>query len=166
MNRPTVSRQYEIAFAPVVGSNAYVGVLSTPSLNPDTEDFSISAYVNFTVLPKKGKTYAIVQKGVATSPGEYRLEITSTGRARCVFRGPNGTRTVTGPASSLANGQWNKIECRHTGATWSVIVDGVTASKTGNLGAISNSRQLAIGSNYGKSSGMNGRIDTVRVNIG
>ncbi|MGA9345863.1 MAG: LamG-like jellyroll fold domain-containing protein, partial [Nocardioidaceae bacterium] len=112
--------------------------------------------------------YVIARKGVASTPGgEFRLELTHAGRARCVVRDSTGlSRQVIGPVASLANGRWHKLKCRRLGSTLRVVVDGVARSKTVDFGSVSNKRALVIGSSYGRASGLHGRIDAVRLRIG
>ncbi len=149
-------------------NNAHVLVSSDASLNPGASNFEFSAYVNFTVLPPSGGTYDIVRKGLAaTSGGEYKVEIVQSGRARCIAKDSTGrTGRVPGPMASLADGTWHQVGCRRTGSTWSVVVDGVTRSRSVDFGSIGNNRSLSIGSNYGNEDGLPGRIDDVRMTIG
>lgn len=149
-------------------ANSRVEVPSAVSLNPGTNNFAFSAFVNFTVAPGVGQTYDIVRKGLGTTKGgEYKLEITGGGRARCIAKDAAGlVGRIVGPRVSLADGAWHHVGCRFVGSTWSVIVDGEVRSRTVAFGSISNTYALSIGSKYGTQDGTPGRIDEVRLSIG
>ncbi len=148
-------------------NNAWVEVPASESLNPGTEDFYLSARVNFTVAPGPDETYDIIRKGrFATDGGEYKLEIVSGGRVRCTARDSDGVAgAVYGPKTNLADGNWHLIGCRLTGSKFSVGADNVVWSKSVPFGWIGNSKALSIGSKYGEEDGVPGRIDEVRLEI-
>jgi Concanavalin A-like lectin/glucanases superfamily len=148
---------------------SWVQVPSDASLNPGTQDFSLSARVKLDSLPQQDDdTFDVFRKGLAgTKGGDFKIEIHDGGKVRCIAKDANRTvGTITGSAKMrLKVGQWYLIGCEHTGNTWSVTVDGAKRSKVVNFGSISNSLAVSIGSNYGDEDFFDGTIDDVRFNI-
>ena len=70
---------------------SWVEVPSTPALNPEKGDFSLSMWVNFGIAPHGMHTYDIVRKGLSyTRTGEYKLEIIHGGLVRCTTKDVDG----------------------------------------------------------------------------
>jgi hypothetical protein len=147
---------------------SWIQVSSNPDLNPDQRDFLLSAWVQLTVAPAPGETYDIVRKGLSrTTNGEFKLEIVPGGRVRCTAKDEaRSTAAILGPEISLADGKWHRVGCAMTGSTWSVTVDDTILSEPANLGSITNTMPLSIGSKYGLEDGLRGsRIDEVALYI-
>lgn len=149
----------------------WVEVPSADDLNPGTGDFSYSAYVKPSRHPGTDETFDVLRKGLAGRPGgEFKMEIASHGRVKCVAQGimPDGTRvtaTVVTGWTNLADGDWHRLECSRTGSTWTVSRDGVTKSITKDFGALTSPRSVVMGSKYGNDDFMRGLIDEAQLQI-
>lgn len=151
-------------------TRGWVDVRSAADLNPGTADFSYSAYVKPAREPATDETFDVFRKGTAGSTGgEFKLEIASHGRIKCIAQGVvAGTRVtarVVAPAADLVDGQWHRVECSRTGTTWTVRRDGYSKSITLKFGSVVSTKGVAIGSKYGNDDYMQGLIDEVRLQI-
>ncbi|HET9858944.1 MAG TPA: LamG-like jellyroll fold domain-containing protein [Nocardioidaceae bacterium] len=146
---------------------SWVQVPSHSSLNPGTDDFMFSAWVNFTVEPQPGETYDIIRKGLAyTASGEFKVEIMPRGRVKCSAKDSDGHEAwVIDGEADVADGSWHLIGCARVGRTWSVFVGPTVTSKRTELGSISNTFPLAIGSKYGQEDVPQGSVDEVKLVI-
>jgi len=130
------------------GSSSYVSVPSSGALNPGSHDITLTAKVKFSQLPPGGGAadYDLVRKGLSTtSGGDYKMEIVSSGKTLCLFRG-SGTQVQLIGGPNLANGAWHTVSCEKTATSVRLLVDGaVKASKTATVGTISNSSPLYVG---------------------
>ena len=148
---------------------SYVTVPSSSAFNPGTSAFSITAKVKYSTTPPGGDvdTYDILRKGFSSSSGgDYKLEITASGAAHCLFRGSSGLGEVTG-SRSLADGRWHTLTCRRTSSKVTLVVDGAAKSSTKTTGTISNSTEVMLGAK--NSSGhdqFKGSLDEVSVSRG
>lgn len=147
------------------GTSSRVLVPDDSSLDPGSQDVTISVDVKFTEAPGRSlHDYDVVRKG--GNGNFYKIEIASNGKARCQFHGSaNGAGIVFGP--DLSDGQWHTITCRKTGSTISGTVGGASASKQVTIGSISNGVALSLG---GKASGTqdlyHGLMDEVKIVFG
>lgn len=153
------------AFGPV---NAWVEVPSTAATNPGTRDFEATAWIRFSKAPGTGVTYDVLRKGLSyTAGGEFKLEIISGGRARCIAKDAARVRgAVVFAGRNLADGRWHRVGCVRTGAAWQVVVDGVVKSKSVGLRDIANGKSLSIGSKYGTEDPFPGLVDEVELSFG
>jgi concanavalin A-like lectin/glucanase superfamily protein len=155
------------------GTDSYVSVPSSSTLNPGTAPITFTAYVRYTTAPPTGSTmdYDVLRKGTASDSAQfYKLEIRSDNRAVCRFVGSktssSGLLIHTGPR--LNDGRWHSLTCKKTSSRIKLIVDGTTYSKTGTVGSISNSGLLTLGAKPGSpySDYYKGDLDEVSVAIG
>lgn len=146
---------------------SWVEVDSSDSLNPDTEDFTVSAWVNVDNTPGSGQVYDVVRKGLPGSTGgEFDLQIVNHGYVRCIAKDSDRTRSsITGPRRSVTDGQWHHIGCVRSGSSWQVTVDDTTRSTRAGLGSIDNTKSLAIGSSYGNGNEVRGLVDDVQLSL-
>jgi Concanavalin A-like lectin/glucanases superfamily len=146
---------------------SWVEVPSTPALNPEKGDFSLSMWVNFGSAPHGMHTYDIVRKGLSyTRTGEYKLEIIHGGLVRCTTKDVDGDRArISARGHPVTDGQWHRVGCSRAGSRWTVHVDGWSATERDRLGEISNTMPLSIGSKYGLEDMPQGRADEVRLRI-
>jgi concanavalin A-like lectin/glucanase superfamily protein len=145
---------------------SWVMVPSSPGLNAGTSDFLVSVWLRVQANPPDvGETYDIVRKGIAyTVPGEYRLELLGNGAVSCRARDAAGTLAEVTSKQRLVE-SWHRIGCARTGRQWSVLVDDVTETETVDLGAVSNTVALSIGSKYGQEDRPLGLVDDVKLII-
>jgi len=148
-------------------AGSWVEVPNADSLNPDTADFTVSAWVNVDTTPGSKQVYDVVRKGLAgTNGGEFELQIINHGYVRCVGKDASGaSASVTGPQNNVADGQWHYLACTRSGSSWQVTVDDATRSTTSGLGSISNTKSLAIGSSYGNNHNVLGLVDQVQLSF-
>ena len=147
---------------------SWVMVPSSPELNAGSRDFLVSAWIKVRSELDAGETYDVVRKGIAyTVPGEYNLELLAGGRVRCSAKDAK-TRLgmVTTRDRLLPDGQWHRIGCARTGRHWSVLLDDSITSAVVDLGAVSNTVALSIGSKYGLEDRPVGLLDDVKLVIG
>jgi hypothetical protein len=147
---------------------SWIMVPSSPELNAGTDDFLLTVWLRVqSNPPDAGETYDIVRKGIAyTVPGEYRLELLGSGAVRCTARdASNNLAVVTSRQRLVGDGEWHQIGCARTGRQWSVLVDDVPTSETVDLGAVSNTVALSIGSKYGQEDRPLGLVDDVKLTI-
>lgn len=88
----------------------------------------------------------IMQKGQATTAGgQIKIE-NPKGLTTCVFVGANKSYVSVRGATPLNDGQWHVVECIHTAAAVSQVVDGVlVAVKYQRTGPIDNAKPFVIG---------------------
>lgn len=95
-------------------------------LDPGVRPFRYGATVLATAA-QVGTGANIMQKGVATTASQWKLQIGRQGAANCVLVGQGSTtRYVARSRVQVTDGRWHQVTCRRTGGTLLVIVDGVT----------------------------------------
>lgn len=146
---------------------SWVMVPSSPELNAGTGNFLITTWIQVDSNPDSGETYDVVRKGIAyTVPGEYRLELLGSGRVRCTAKdSENRFATVVSQQPLEGDATWHRIGCARTGNHWSVLVDETVRTTEVDLGAVSNTVALAIGSKYGLEDRPLGLVDDVQLVI-
>jgi len=129
------------------GTSGYISVPNSASLNPGAAAFQFTVRFSLDGNPPQGD-YDIVRKGLAgTKGGDYKMEVLSSGKALCLFRGTNGV-SVTG-GSNLGTGT-HTVKCVKTSSAVKLIVDGSTkASKSAAAGPISNTSSVFLGAKPG-----------------
>jgi hypothetical protein len=150
------------------------GLLEGPSdadLNPGTRLFRWSARVHVTKAQIGGSSN-VVQKGVANTGSQWKLQIGATqGRAQCVMVG-TGSKVVyvARSAATVADGAWHKVTCQRDGATLAVLVDDVQRGQVTIPATLSVSNNLPLrigGANFSKRSDMyHGLLDDVYAELG
>jgi hypothetical protein len=151
-----------------VQPGSWIQVPSAPEINPGIRDFAVSVWVQLAEFPGPGETYDVVRKGVAyTAPGEFKLEVLSSGRVRCTAKdSAHRVATVTSFAPIPEDGAWHRIGCARTGDAWSVVIDDAIRSQVVDLGAVANTVSLSIGGKYGLEDRIPSRVDDVKLFIG
>lgn len=144
------------------GTSSKVIVRNSASLNPGSQDISITVHVNFTVLPGAVGDYDIVRKAGATY---YKVEIAGTGQAACYFKGSVLGQLIFGPA--LNDGAWHTITCTKRSNSVTGTVDGQTASKSVMVGTITSGTKVVFsGKTTGTADLYRGRMDDVSITVG
>src|SRR3954462_14979210 len=110
-------------------SNSSVTVPDSASLNPGTDDFTVTVHVRFDIAPAMGTDYDVIRKGVAsTGGGEWKMEIfpnsTLSSPAFCLFKDVNGIAASVRGTTNLAGPDWHTITCAKTSTGVTVTVDG------------------------------------------
>jgi hypothetical protein len=154
-------------------SNGSVTVPNSATLNPGTEDFSITVNVNFGAAPAAGLDYDLIRKGLSsTAGGEWKMEIfgnsTLASPAFCLFKDTSGSPAVTvRGTANLAGTGWRKITCAKTSTQVTVAVDGVVqrTNRTA-LGTISNTAAVSLGRKLGGGDQYIGDMDEVSISKG
>src|SRR5919199_3005601 len=121
--------------SPAVSGSAYrwsglFGVVVVPtsaSLNPGAADISLTVHANFTALPLTD--YDLIRKGLSsTSGGDYKMEILSSGKVLCLFRGTTATvkKRASRKQPPINDGRYHTLQCVKTANSVQVLVDGVS----------------------------------------
>ena len=121
---------------------------SASALNPGAGDFAYGASVR--VTPEQttdGEN--VLQKGYSTSGSHYKLQVDGApGRPSCAVTSTTGTTIYLAKSTvTVADGAWHTMECRRTGTTFVILVDGVVrGTKTIPAGlTVTNSQPLRVG---------------------
>ena len=121
---------------------------STSALNPGAGDFAYGASVR--VTPEQttdGEN--VLQKGYSTSGSHFKLQVDGTpGNPSCAVTSTTGTTIYLAKSTvSVADGGWHTVECRRTGTTFAILVDGqVRGTKAIPAGlTVTNSQPLRVG---------------------
>lgn len=146
------------------GTSSKVKVPNSTSLNPGSQDFTITVHVNFTALPGSVGDYDVVRK--AASGTFYKIEISGKGQAVCLFKGTiTKGKVAFGPA--LNDGSWHTITCTKASGSVTSTVDGQASSHAFTMGSISNSSPLMLsGKKTGTDDLYHGVMDEVSIDIG
>lgn len=150
------------------GTNGTVSIADNASLEPNTGDFSLEAWVYYTTIT--GSSRAVVSKtdngGLAAS-WSYGLRTAANGIT--YFEVGNGTTSVTSPSFTASTGQWYQIVGVWTNLASNSIalyVNGVSqGSNSHSFGSVKNSSNpLYLGSYNGGefSQYFNGRMGIFR----
>jgi hypothetical protein len=143
---------------------AYVRVSSATELNPGSSAYAFTVHLRFTSRPSASvEDYDILRKGLSTtSGGSFKMEILSSGKAYCNFRGSKEVSLSNGP--NLANDAWHTVTCRRTSSSVQLVVDGTTYTASGSTGTISNSDALYMGAkDTAGNDQFTGRLDEVSI---
>jgi uncharacterized protein (TIGR03437 family) len=135
------------------GYTSRVIVDDDPSLHPGSSSFSVTAHVNFTVIPTSanGGDYDLVRKGVGTTKGGYwKIEAYPTSNQTrvtglCQMKGSSNHIKITGSPSSLNDGKWHTVTCTKTDTEVTLTVDGTSYVKSVTIGSITNAAPLTVG---------------------
>jgi hypothetical protein len=94
------------------------------------------------------------------------MELQRSGRASCGFEGTAGySELVARPV--INDGRWHTVSCVKTATAIEVVVDGHVFSKAVELGSISNTRKVIIGTHSaGGPDWYQGRLDEASIQIG
>lgn len=149
-------------------------VLQAPNsadLDPGIRPISYGAAVR---LPRSQTTGGqnVLQKGYSATSSQYKLQIDGVaGRPSCVLVDDHKPRIrMVRSRVSVADGQWHTLECRRSGSSFEILVDGVTRGTLTIPAALSvtNSGPLSVG---GKGASRNndqfqGSLDNLWIRIG
>ena len=144
------------------GRTGYVSVANSASLNPGSASMTITVKFSLDGNPApSGYDYDLVRKGLAgTTGGDYKVEILSSGKALCRFRGNTAVQLRGG--TNLGTGT-HTVQCAKTSTSVSLRVDGaVKASQNLTVGSISNTQPVILGAKPGDDF-TNGRIDFITI---
>ncbi len=137
-----------------------------PDLDPGTRPFRWGARTIATPS-HVGLSSNVVQKGVATTDSQWKLQIGGKKhRAQCVVVGVGSRQAYIAKSDvAVADGRWHNLRCVRTATTLTVYVDGSPRGRTAvpaNL-SISNNLPLRVGgANFGATSdSFNGWLDNV-----
>jgi Concanavalin A-like lectin/glucanases superfamily len=144
---------------------------SAADLNPGTRPVAYGAAVRL-ARNQTTKGQNVLQKGYSATTSQYKLQVDGIpGRPSCVLvddRKP-AIRLVRSSVS-VADGTWHAIECRRSGAMFSILVDGIVRGVLAIPAGLSvrNGGPLSVG---GKGASANndqfqGALDNVWVRIG
>jgi hypothetical protein len=146
-------------------TRGWVTVPTEASLNPGTANVTITANVSPTSLPTTGD-FDVLRKGDA--PNQlYKVEILQSGALFCQFHGSGHTVGATSTTLIAPKTGFHTIACVKTTSQVQAVVDGNITSKSGNVGAISNTAPVVIGAHTGGNNDFfKGGIDEVSLTFG
>jgi concanavalin A-like lectin/glucanase superfamily protein len=134
------------------GSNAYISVPASDSINPDTSDYSYAVTMELPAGFVFTHDLSLVRRGAAKIGGAYyKMELVfnqTTGAVHlvCAMRDQNGNRGyVSTSASSIGDGTWHTLMCTKTATSVTLTKDGVAHTKAASLGNLSSTQTLNIG---------------------
>jgi hypothetical protein len=146
-------------------TRGWVTVPNAPSLNPGTASVTIRASLKPTSLPTSGD-FDVIRKGDYPSQ-LYKMEVLQSGALFCQFRGSAGQAAVTSTNAMSPNTGFHTVSCVKDGSSVQAVLDGVVASKSANVGSISNTAPVPIGAHTGGSSDFyKGVMDEVSITFG
>jgi hypothetical protein len=148
------------------GQNSYVSVPSTGNLNPGTANIVLTLRLKTTDVPGlPPKDADLIRKGTyAPTTSEYKVELQHSGQASCGFEGSAGySELIAGPR--LNNGKWHRVQCIKAPTAIQLVVDGKTFTQPANVGLISNTAPVVIGSRP-NGDWYSGDLDEVSIRIG
>lgn len=110
-------------------------------LSPGSRDFAVATRLTSSAVPTGiGYSPNVVQKGFATSGGQWKLTLRPTPsgtRAACRFEGRRGSATVIdGSPTRIDDGSQHDVECWREGPRVGISVDGRATSQRVAVGAI------------------------------
>jgi len=160
-----------------VGLPSYVDVPHDNTLNPGTQDLTLSMYAKFpNVPPAAVGDYDMVRKGLTATPGgSYKMEIfpkNSGGRALCFFKGSSGQgKLVKGP--DLSDDEWYFVQCKKSANQISLRIQATVGSfdqtytKNVTIGSISNNVNVYVGAKSPAGADQyTGAMDEVKIEVG
>jgi len=148
------------------GRNSYVSVPSTGDLNPGTANIVLTLRLKTTDVPGlPPKDADLIRKGTyAPTTSEYKVELQHSGQASCGFEGSAGySELIAGPR--LNDGKWHRVQCIKAPTAIQLVVDGKTFTQPANVGLISNTAPVVIGSRP-NGDWYSGDLDEVSIRIG
>lgn len=180
----------ETGLAGHIGKSYYFGRVGLPSfadvphsdtLNPGSQDITLSMYAKFPEVPPAAVgDYDMVRKGLSATPGGmYKMEIFPKnttngiiGRGYCFFKGSSGRgQLVKGP--DLSDDQWYFIQCKKTASQISLTIRSTVGSfnqtwtKNVTIGSIANSVNVYVGAKSPAGADQyTGAMDEVKIEIG
>ena len=151
--------------------HAVLQAAAAADLNPGARPIAYGASVRLTRTQTTGGQN-VVQKGYSTTSSQYKLQIDgAAGRPSCVLvddRKP-AIRLVRSGVP-VADGRWHTVECRRSGPSFAILVDGATRGAMTVPAALSvtNSGPLSVGGKgaYRDNDKFQGALDDVWVRIG
>jgi hypothetical protein len=156
------------------GTNSYVTVPDSDSLDPEGKDITLSAGVTVTDAPMNDDSYDVVRKGLSATPGgDYKMEIMqrtsnpSVGRLHCLFKGTGGKVDIVAQRD-IVDGNFHKLECIKTSTSVEARIDGeIGGTAAGSAGSISNASNVMVGAKTANplDDVFNGSMDFVSIDI-
>jgi hypothetical protein len=145
----------------------WVSVPNSSSLVPGSANVDITLQIATTSMPGTGTLdFDLLRKGNSV---QYKTELYGlNGRAvgLCRFKGDLAGVTVKG-GPSLNDGNWHTIECIKTSTFVQLKVDGaIIKTVNTNVGSITMTTKLAVGSKYGAGDWYTGQMRNVTISIG
>lgn len=144
------------------GTNAYVEITNATALNFSSNNFTVSAWVNFNTT--SGEQVLLEKWTQSTSTGWSLVKRADQRLRLLIGNGAGGQFIVesTAPAN-LPTNTWVQVAARRQGSQFTVFTNGTaifTGTQTANLDS---SSTLKFGSREGTSLFLNGRIDEVTI---
>jgi hypothetical protein len=132
------------------GLSSRVAVPDSDSLDPGTNDITLTARLKVNGDSLDDDSYDVVRKGLSGTPGgDYKMEIKSAsdpalGRLHCFFGGTGGKVDIVAKGD-IVDGNWHILECVKTSNSVVAKVDGRSFTQTGSAGSITNPKEVLVG---------------------
>jgi hypothetical protein len=145
------------------GSSRVV-IPDSPSLNPGSQDITLTAHVKTSTLPGSVGDYDLIRKKKGAQI--YKMEIFGTGTGYCQFKGTTANAAVKG-GPNIVDGNWHTIVCAKTSTRVTLTVDGVLVkTKLIATGSIAPAIDLYLGRKPDGTDAYTGVMDEVSITIG
>lgn len=139
-------------------------------LDPGTRAFRFGTWA-FATPAQVGTGANLMQKGVATTESQWKLQIGQQGRAHCVLVGRGSTRVyIVRSTVKVNDGRWHQLTCRRTPTALAIFVDGTARGVVSVPAAVTvaNGMPLRLGGQNlsTRSDQFGGALDEVFVSLG
>jgi hypothetical protein len=120
------------------------------ALDPGDDTFAVSIRFRAptgTASPNRTDSPNLVQKGLAGSSGQWKLQLRQAngGQVQCRMKGTAGYRLLTSPVTNVVSDTaWHVASCLRTPTSVSLVVDGVTTSVAFRTGTIASTRPVTV----------------------
>jgi Laminin G domain len=123
---------------------------ATADANPGERDFAAGADVLVAAAVSE-IDQNVMQKGNFDDPGQWKIEVTTDGRPRCIFHYPEeegGQPVILASEARVDDEAWHSVICERAGDDLVITVDGDTAERaipTGQTLDMANHRPVMVG---------------------
>jgi len=133
-------------------------------INDRTQDFSISLWINPSVIPSSGSDVIFYEGNYNVYSPQYHAILLKFQNGNTVFTVYDGVE-YNASTSTVTTNNWHHISCVRESSVLKLYVNGSLAdsvTQSGNT-SISSSATLKIGQTYSASDHYNGKLDQVRI---
>jgi hypothetical protein len=144
-------------------SPSFTRVLDSDLLDPSTHRFRVSLHFRVANLPPTSNV-DLIRKGLSTtSGGDWKLQLWSTGRVDCLFRGSEGTVRVVSPVK-VSTDHWHEVICKRSSNALVLSVDSTVTKQLGRAGEVANDAPVNLGAkDEAGADSFVGKLDEVRI---